>query len=60
VRESNNAPAPFGQTKASKTFGGMLDAAYAAEMTASSRWGLVDAIAKRMMARMGVDGAKQA
>lgn len=52
ARESNNAAPPFGANKGSKTLGGMLDAAYAAEITSSSRWGLIDSVAKRMMARV--------
>ncbi len=52
VRESNNAAPPFGANKGSKTFGTMLDAAYAAEMTSSTRWGLIDSVAQRMMARL--------
>jgi Rod binding domain-containing protein len=59
VRESNNAAPPFGPTKGSKTFGTMLDAAYAAEMTSSTRWGLIDSVAQRMMARLN-PGAQSA
>ena len=50
LRDSNNAPAPFGPGKAEKTFGPMLDATLAQRMVTSQRWGLVDSLARRMLA----------
>lgn len=49
LRDSNNAPAPFGPGKAEKTFGPMLDATLAQRMVTSQRWGLVDSLARRML-----------
>jgi Rod binding domain-containing protein len=51
LRESNNAAPPFGPGKVERTFGPMLDATFAQRMVSSQRWGLVDALARRMLAK---------
>ncbi|MBL0921583.1 MAG: hypothetical protein IBJ10_05575 [Phycisphaerales bacterium] len=50
LRESNMAAAPFAPGDSEKTFGAFLDAEYASRITSASRFGLVDAIAGRMLA----------
>ena len=42
VRESNNAPAPFGPTQAEKQFGSLLDNQLADEITKAAQFPLVD------------------
>lgn len=51
LRDSNNAAPPFGPGKVERTFGPMLDATLAQRMVGSQRWGLVDALARRMLAK---------
>jgi Rod binding domain-containing protein len=52
LRESNNAAAPFGPNQAEKTFGSMLDTSYSERMVTSQNWGLVDQLARRMLAKL--------
>jgi len=51
LRESNNAPAPFGPNQAEKMFGSMLDTTYAERMVTSQNWGLVDKLARGMLSK---------
>lgn len=53
LRESNKAPAPFGPNQAERMFGSMLDTRHAERMVSSQRWGLVDQLARRMLAKSG-------
>ena len=47
VRESNNAPPPFGPTSAEKQFGSLLDNELADEITRASQFPIVDRLVEQ-------------
>lgn len=49
MRENSWASAPFKPNQAERTFRGMMDAEFAQRMVKSQRWGLVDAVARRVL-----------
>lgn len=53
LRQSPWAAAPFAPNQAERTFGQMYDAALAQRLVQSSRWPLVDAVARRMLGASG-------
>lgn len=46
-RETNNAAAPFAPNQAERAFGSVMDQELASRLV-SSKWGLVDAVARRL------------
>lgn len=48
LRDNNHAAPPFAPTEAEKAFGPLLDAEIARRIVARERYGLVDAVARRL------------
>ncbi|GJQ31051.1 MAG: hypothetical protein HBSAPP03_29350 [Phycisphaerae bacterium] len=55
LRESNQAAAPFAPGAGEKAFRGMMDDMMAQRLVQRADWGLVDAVARRVMQRAGVE-----
>jgi len=53
VRESNNAPAPFGPTQAEKQFGSLLDNQLADEIARASQFPIVDRMVEQFTRHLG-------
>lgn len=53
MRESNRAAPPFAPGRGERSFGQLMDATLAQRVVKSAHWPLVDALARRMLARMG-------
>ena len=53
VRDSNNAPAPFGPTQAEKQFGSLLDNQLADEIVHASQFSIVDRIVENFTRHLG-------
>ncbi|MFG0246261.1 MAG: rod-binding protein [Phycisphaerales bacterium JB052] len=53
VRDSNNAPAPFGPTQAEKQFGSLLDNQLADEIVQASQFPIVDRIVENFTRHLG-------
>lgn len=57
ARSANHAPPPFAPNQAQRTFGAMLDAQISHSIVKSQHWGLVDAVARRVL-KQGTDAAE--
>ncbi|MHA7813652.1 MAG: rod-binding protein [Phycisphaerales bacterium] len=58
VRESNNAPAPFGPTQAEKQFGSLLDNQLADEITRAAQFPLVDRLVQEFTRHLPKDNTQ--
>ncbi len=58
MRESSNAPPPWGPGPGEKPFRAMMDVALAERIVRSGNWGLVDRLAREMRARMQAAGSE--
>jgi Rod binding domain-containing protein len=53
LRESNNAAPPFAPNQAERSFRSLMDASLAQRMVHSQHWGLVDRLARSLLAKSG-------
>ena len=60
VRESNNAPPPFGPTQAEKQFGSLLDNELADEIVHAAQFPLVDKLVEKFTQHLPAESTKPA
>lgn len=60
VRESNNAPPPFGPTQAEKQFGSLLDNELADEIVRAAQFPLVDKLVEKFTQHLPTESAETA
>ena len=59
MRENTWAAAPFAPNQAERTFRGMMDSEFAQRLVKSGRWGLVDAVARRVLRQQSEPSAAE-
>ncbi len=59
MRENSHAAPPFAPNQAERTFRGMMDAGFAQRLVKSQRWGLVDAVARRVLKEKNAEGGAE-